>query len=271
MNMIQGMSVSLVVLAARAFGVAIVLAAEMLASRPAIAQDGLYAKFEVVPAVAAAGVARKISISLITGCPPQAIVVGGQDISRKRTLTIRLDQPNFYFCDLIYPQTVTVNYTPEAEGDLRLLAVTNFGYYLGEATLHTRAANSDRSQYDLTGMWYDPATNGSGLTFVHGFTRDDVLFGTWYVYDALGVPRWYTIQGVQWKAGGLEANGLIYETTANAIVCLPPLIGCPVSFATVFSPARARIVMQGPNSAQIQALTPGGAALFTSNIIRSVF
>jgi hypothetical protein len=249
----------------------VLLIAGMGASGFAAAQNNFDAKFEVVPAVAGPGVARKISISLITGCQPEATVLDSYEIARKRTLTVRLDQPNPFFCDALMTRTVAVTYTPQAEGDLRLLVVTNSGVYVGETTIRTRAAGSNRSQFDLTGMWYDPVTNGSGLTFVHGFSRDDVTFGTWYVYDALGVARWYTIQGMQWKSGGLEATGFIYETTAQSMACMPPLIGCPVPFATVFSPARARIVMQGPNSAQIQALTPDGAVLFTSNIIRSIF
>lgn len=241
------------------------------------AQSGFAVSIDIVPAVAAAGVARKLSISLPwpSGClPTGATVVGGSEIARKRTLTIRLDgnlQDIARCGDMIVTYRASVSVTPDAEGDLRALLVMNDGVYLGETTLHTRAANSDRSQYDLTGMWYDPATFGSGLTFVHGFTRDDVVFGTWYVYDAQGAPRWYTIQYVQWKAGGWEAEGQIYETSANSVVCLPPLIGCPVMFATVMTQARARIIMRGPHSAQIQALAPGGAVLFASNIIRSIF
>ena len=231
--------------------------------------------FDIVPAAAGAGVARQISVSLPwpSGCLPSGATVVGNDLARKRTLTLRLDGNlrDIQRCgDMIVNYRATARITPNAEGDMRVLVVTNDGVYLGETTIHTRAAGSDRSQVDLTGMWYDPATFGSGLTFVHGFTRDDVVFGTWYVYDAQGVARWYTIQSVQWKAGGLEAEGLIYETSANSGACVPPM-GCPVMFATVTSLARARIVVQGSNSAQIQALTPGGTVLFASTISRSIF
>ena len=231
---------------------------------------------EITPATAGAGVARQVAVNLQwpSGCLPTGATVVGTDIARKRTLTIRLDGnlQNVTRCgDIIVSYRAAVNVTPNDEGDLRVLVVMDDGVYLGETTIHTRAANSDRSQYDLTGMWYDPASYGSGLTFVHGFSRNDVLFGTWYMYDTFGVPRWYTIQGVQWMSGGLEATGLIYETTANSTVCMPPLIGCPVAFPTVSSLARARIDMRGPNSAQIQALTPAGTMLFTANIIRSIF
>ena len=244
----------------------------------AAAQSNFLLGFDVVPATAGAGVARQVSVDLHwpSGClPTGAAVVGNQtEIARKRTLTIRLDGNllDAQRCgDIIVAYRAMVSVTPDAEGDLRALVVMNDGVYVGETTIRTRAANSDRSQYDLTGMWYDPDTHGSGLTFIHGFTRNDVLFGTWYVYDGQGVPRWYTIQGVLWKAGGLQAEGQIYETRANTVVCVPPFTGCPVAFATFISQAQARIVMQGPNSAQIQARTPGGAVLFTSNLIRAIF
>ena len=231
---------------------------------------------EINPAMAGAGVAREISLKVLLplGCLPTGATVVGNEIWRRRTLTIRLEGnlQNFQRCgDIIVAYRASVNVTPLAEGDLRALVVMNDGMYVGEFTLRTRAAISNRSQYDLTGMWYDPATLGSGLTFLHGFTRDDVVFGTWYVYDAFGMPRWYSIQQVLWMAGGQIAEGQIFETTANSVVCVPPFTGCPVAFATFIPQGRARIVMQGPNSAQIQALSPSGSVLFTSNIIRSIF
>lgn len=253
-------------------GAVFALVSPILAS----AQGSLPLGFEVSPAVAGAGVERQISISLPwpSGCLPTGATVVGTEFVRRRTLTIRLEGnlQDVQRCgDIIVSYRTTVRFTPSVEGDLRALFVMNDGVYLGDIALHTRGVNSDRSRFDLTGMWYDPVTNGSGLTFMHGHTRNDVLFGTWFVYDALGAPRWYTIQGVQWTMGGLQADGLIYETSANAGVCIPPLIGCPVAFANIVAPARARIVMQGPDSAQIQAITAAGSLLFTSNLIRAIF
>ena len=149
--------------------------------------------------------------------------------------------------------------------------VTDSGVYVGETVIKTRAANSNRSQVDLTGMWYDPASYGSGLTFIHGTNREDTLFGTWYAYDVQGMPRWFTIQNIIWKSAGLEAEGQILETSANSVVCLPPLVGCPVAFASIAPLTRANISIQSANSARIQALTANGQVLFTSNLIRAVF
>ncbi len=244
-------------------------------SGQAAAQGNLFPTFQVVPPTAGPNVARQVTVSLPgpLGCMPTGATVLGNEIYRKRTVVIRLDgtPQSFIYCDQIVIHRYTVSVTPEAEGDVRIFVVMSDGSYLGETVIHTRAANSNRSQYDLTGMWYDPVTNGSGLTFLHGFTSDDVLFGTWYVYDAFGIPRWYTIQGVTWKAGGLQAEGQIYETGANSVVCVPPFAACPVAFATFNFQAQARIVMQGPNRAQIQAVAPDGTVLFISNITRAIF
>ena len=257
----------------RLFGVALSLVATglilvMTASTPAAAQSSS-PTFSVEPVEAGPGVARRISIGLITGCDPTPTIVGNE-ITRTRTLTVRLEQPNPFFCDQLVRRSASISFTPDTEGELRVLVVTDQGGYVGEVVIRTRAANGTRSLYDLTGMWYDPASYGSGLTFVHGFIRQDALFGTWFVYDAAGEPRWYTIQNVVWKAGGLEAEGLIYETSANPGLCTPTLCP-PVAFATVMPVARARIVMQGVNSAQIQAISLGGTVLLRLNIIRAIF
>jgi hypothetical protein len=243
----------------------------------ASAQGIARADIEITPAIAAPGVARQITITagVPASCLPTARLVTSIDSARKRTLTISLDyapgHPNAIFCDDFVTRRFTVNYTPDTEGDMRVMVVNSLASYLGEATLRTRDAVSTRSQFDLTGMWYDPATNGSGLTFVHGATRNDTVFGTWYVYDNAGNPRWYTIQNVQWRAGGLEAQGQLYETRANSIVCVPPYTGCPVALSVAATSGVVSIVMQGPNAARITATSSNGGATLTSNLVRSIF
>lgn len=253
---------------------AVAMLAAVVSSSIACAQ--LQSAYEIVPAVASPGVQRQISVTVYAApvCAPTGRVVSSVDTPRKRVLTISLDFPQqFIFCDVLVPHKVTVNYTPQEEGDLRVMVVYNFGSnsgsYFGETVLRTRADISKRSQYDLTGMWYDPATNGSGVTFVHGATGNDTVFGTWYVYDNAGNPRWYTIQNVQWNTGGMEAQGQLYETRANSIVCVPPYTGCPVALALASAAGVVSIVMQGPNSARITAVNAAGT--MTSNLIRSIF
>lgn len=244
------------------------------AASSSIAYAQLQSVFEITPAIAGPGIARQIAITapVALSCLPTARLVTSVDTARKRTLTVSLDfPPPAVFCDDIVMRRFTVNYTPQDEGDMRILAVGNFGQFYGETALRTRAENSNRSQYDLTGMWYDPATNGSGVTFVHGATKNDQVFGTWYVYDSQGIPRWYTIQNVVWRENGMEAQGQLYETRANSIVCVPPYTGCPVALAFANTSGFVSITMQGPNAARITAVSSNGGTTLTSNLIRSIF
>ena len=248
---------------------AIACVATMAATR-VNAQEILPTLF-VSPGLAGPGVERTIIFNILAPCDPTPRIVAGNDVARKRTLVVRLDFPKVISCDVITRRSASVRYTPESEGDLRVVVITDQADYVGEVVIKTRAPNGTRSQFDLTGAWYDPASYGSGLTFVHGANREDTLFGTWYVYDYVGDPRWYTIQNVVWKTGGLEAEGQVYETNANSVACLPPLIGCPVAFASVFPQARANILMQNANSARVQVRNASGNVLFTSNIQRIIF
>ncbi len=230
----------------------------------------LVAALEVQPAVAAPGVPRTLTIRYIAGCNLGAEIVG-QTNARNRTVSVRLNLSNAIQCDGLMQQTSTVQITPDTEGDLRVLVISNFGALYAETIIRTRFPLGNRSQIDLSGMWYDPATLGSGLTFMHASTGSDQVFGTWYVYDNQGNPRWFTIQGVQWQSGGTVATGTLYETGANSVVCLPPFTGCPVALATIGPRGVVSIQIDGPNSARITAVTSGGGATLSSNLIRSVF
>jgi hypothetical protein len=254
------------------------LAVMALSGTSGIANAETTSPFEIVPAIAGPGISRQISVTVpaAVGCLPTARVVSSLDTARKRTLTISFDvqvagSPPLICTGLLVRHKATISYTPQEEGDLRILAVGNFGQFYGETALRTRAENSNRSQYDLTGMWYDPATNGSGVTFVHGATKNDQVFGTWYVYDSQGIPRWYTIQNVVWRENGMEAQGQLYETRANSIVCVPPYTGCPVALAFANTSGFVSITMQGPNAARITAVSSNGGTTLTSNLIRSIF
>lgn len=258
--------------AGRSFARLAVLLGAFAVMPPAGAQGSspLTPALEVSPLVAAPGVARTLTIRYIAGCNLGATVVG-QPNPRNRTVSVRLNLSHMIQCDGLVPQTSTVQLTPDAEGDLRIFVVTSDGTLYAETIMRTRLPSSNRSQIDLTGMWYDPSTLGSGLTFMHSPNGSDQVFGTWYLYDNDGNPRWFTIQGVQWQSGGNVATGTLYETSANSVMCLPPFIGCPVALATVGPRGIVSISIDGPNAARITAVTSNGGATISSNLVRSVF
>lgn len=230
----------------------------------------------VTPEVADAGIARAIKISgNWMGCVPVAAAVTPAMVFAPGTRVARLIFPQTLApcAAVIAPYTVTATYTPAARGIEKLLVLNVDGDYLGEAWVDTRAPGDDRSAFNITGMWYDPQSNGSGLTFMHSRVNDNAVFGTWYVYDSTGKPRWYTIQDTVWKSQGRVMEGVLIQTLgAGSAGCPPPLTACPseqFALRLVVGVGRARITLTGPASALVEALAPGGAVTFSSNVIRA--
>jgi hypothetical protein len=139
------------------------------------------------------------------------------------------------------PNRVEVTYTPTKSGVERIVVVQSDGNEtrtLAESKMRTGfrprdttlpgpgipasiVYPSDKALSDITGTWFDPASNGSGLLFSHNFNGTDAVFGTWYMYDTNGNPRWFTIQDVEWRNGGSEFFGYLYETRAASGTCTP--------------------------------------------------
>lgn len=227
------------------------------------------------PQIASINVPRTLSITTYWPfhCGPTNATLVSADVDLTNTLVVTLDRNQDWAPDCaanVVPYTFDVSYTPTREGDLRVMVITTAGEYLGETTLVTRNAPSARSQFDVTGAWCDPATNGSGLTILHSHARGDTVFGTWFVYDVNGMPRWYSIQDVRWKEGGTEAEGTLYEAGGVAYDSLPETGGCPALSAFVNQLGRARLVFQTPHSARVYAIGFTGSVLFTSNVVRAL-
>lgn len=228
----------------------------------------------VTPAVADVGVAREIRVAgNWNGCPPvDATVANNDDVSPPgdpATRALRFIIPlTFSPCPPFFPYTVTTSFTPTTRGVIRLLVLNFDGEYLTETRIDTRAPTDNRSAFNITGMWYDPQSNGSGLTFVHSKIGDNTVFGTWYVYDGTGKPRWYTIQNTEWKPQGRVLEGQLFATTAVAN-CPAPFNACPVPLTGFTLVGRARFTVTGDNAARVDALTTDGAVIFSSNVIRA--
>jgi len=187
----------------------------------------------VAPLIANAGVERTITVSGVwpDACPPQdaALVPAMPGDS---TISIRLFQPQTLVAcaQVVTGFSTSVSYTPGTPGTQRIVATLNDGRHFATGQLITRSTDKARASTDLTGVWYNAATNGSGLALFHSHASTDVLAGTWYVYDTAGKPHWFLIQNGFWG----DANifyGDVVQTNAPAGNCL-------------FLPACARL-MQG--------------------------
>lgn len=256
-------------------GLAVALVAALaigaIGSNGAVAQPVGRAVVDVTPLVADIGVPRQIRVSgtWAHACVPLSatLVEGGSGDADQLTVRLNVPQTLVACAQVLTPYSQVVSYTPSVRGKKRIAAVTNDGQYLGDGSLATRGPDDVTSLADITGMWYDPATNGSGLTFIHNGTS--TVFGTWYLYDSQGNARWYTIQNVQWLQQGRVFEGTIYETTGHGVVCPPPFVACPVAFASATPRALARFTLNSATSARIEALAGNGSVLFSSNLVRA--
>lgn len=265
------------------FAAQTVLTAPFMLNAPAIAQQAPLpiarntATVTVTPAVADAGTLREIRVSgnWVNGCAPSTSSAAFQTVGGQSTVTVELRLPQTLVActQAITPYSQSVTITPSVRGRVRVVVVTDTGQYLGEGSIDVRQPGDDRSRYNVTGLWYDPSTNGSGLTFIHSSTNDNAVFGTWYVYGADGVARWFTIQTTRWTLQGEVLEGDLYETRAAGISCAP-LQACPARYSSATIIGRARMAMINANTARIEAISPGGqggAVLFASNLQRIVF
>ena len=134
------------------------------------------------------------------------------------------------------------------------------------------------SKFDINGMWFDAATNGSGIALHHRRATSDVAFGTWFLFNNNGESRWYTLQSANWQQDGSVLEGLLIQImgrcpTAGLVAC--PALGNftfgPSTTKYGVLPALARITFQSSTRAHAEVLSLGGTALFNSELTRLQF
>jgi hypothetical protein len=139
-----------------------------------------------------------------------------------------------------------------------------------------------RSADDISGVWYDATTEGSGLTVTHSYRGSDAVFGTWFLYDSDGAPRWYTLQETIWVSDN-AIEGKLYQSrslgcannfsSANACpteALLPPTqIGTfRITFKNLRLSEQQNGVTRTAPTGVIEAVAASGSVLFRSQISR---
>jgi hypothetical protein len=245
----------------------------------------------VVPEVDVPKTARTIVISgqYQAGCPFEQPVLDGAAGLLINGVVIRMDPvPTLVPCNtnVLQPYRFELPYTPLEAGTRRVLVASSSGGIRSESQIRTTATQGRvRAVGDITGTWYDPRTNGSGLQFTHTFAESDVVFGTWYLYDDNGLARWLSIQNVVWQAGGTAFVGDLFESrSASCFNAVPPCARptlpypqpAPASSTNKIGTVRFTFSGLGPYSdtqpqAVAEALSTQGQQLFVSNIVRIRF
>jgi hypothetical protein len=227
----------------------------------------------VTPVVAPVGAERRITVSGIwpNGCIPVGITPMREAASLTRALPIRLEiSTTAIACtQATTPYSYTTTFTPTTSGDFRLIVYGSDAVSNNEILMAVQSTDTNRSLYNLTGMWFDLATSGSGIVFVHSYTTTDSVFGAWFLYDQQGQPRWYSIQEGRWK-DGTEFNGTLYETSAAPASCASNLSACPLPFRSLRRIGAARVTMAGRFDVKLEALASDGSVLFSSTMVRGL-
>ena len=238
----------------------------------------------VAPAIDLPGRARVITIAGQTyaGCPFSTPFVDAAASQLLGGVVIRLDPVQTLApCStlLFTPYRFEVQYTPVAMGTLRVVAASSSGLIRSESRMATTGiAGRARALGDISGIWYDPASNGSGLQFTHNASGSDGVFGTWFIYDLDGKPRWLTIQGVVWRDDGSVFTADLFENRASIIACSPacPFEGLsPRTAPTITRIGTVRFSFTGlgpysdtPPQGIAEAFSLTGSSMFKSIILR---
>lgn len=227
----------------------------------------------VTPAIAGPGTERTITVS---GQWPDACVPVGAailaDPGRPGTIVFKLAVPlTFVACaQVVTPYSQQAKYTPTQSGMQRIVVLTSDGRYLGQGELITQGGQQAHSLSDLTGVWYDPATNGSGLTLLHSFATSDLLVGAWFMFDTQGKPMWYTVQLGEWiTPTRFEGKLLSYQAAPGGCATNP--IACPVVANSSAQAGVIRIDVQGSDLLSIDVSSPTGMLNFKSVVTRIKF
>lgn len=183
----------------------------------------------VNPVVADVGVPRTITVaaSWPDACVPVNPSLSISSIPGQDTVNIHFTVPQtFVACaQAVSPYSASFTYTPTRAGVQRIAVMLTDGRYLGGGQIITQAAGHPRASQDLSGVWHDPASNGSGLALFHSQSTTDVMAGAWYVFDGTGKPFWYLIQNGSWQSSSTFLGNLI-EVQASAMGCNQLLPAC---------------------------------------------
>ena len=234
--------------------------------------------FAVHPMVGTPGQPRTIFLvqqPTKTGCGPFEVVLDTSEMESRSLVVARTAYLQGYLCaPLLGPglMRAAIEFTPIKTGQLQVRWEGG-----ANVTIQTVALPA-ASKFDTNGMWFDAATNGSGISLHHRRDTTDGAFGTWFLFDSRGVSRWYTLQSASWQQDGSVLDGLLYRTEGNCVtvgVAACPATGTlrtpPPQNGFLENPSRARITFQSASRARAEVLSLGGVVLFTSELTKLQF
>jgi hypothetical protein len=236
------------------------------------------ARITTIPAVAAVGTERKISVNADwpNACPPTALSLLPEPALNPIRLTLRL---NVVATTLPCPQVVTpfaldAMYTPLQIGTLPILVATSDGQFVGQGTISTLSKLA--STRDLSGTWIDTNDLASVLMLTQSEIGTNQLVGSWNLFGHDGAPRWQLIHSSnRITSSTIEARLFEYAVAANT-GCLSS--ACPR--AGMFAHEVGMVIIEAESTHQITVTAfassahptlPPGTILFRSTMMRMTF
>ena len=280
-------------MAGLATGICVLLASMLFRATPAFAatliplpQLPVPAPIEaVLPVIAAPNVPRKIIVSSgwLNNCGPVSLTLNARDTAETGILVVRAAYAAFNPVGAVCAPILSGDprleliYIPAKAGVIRVVVVSDRDAVSGESSIVTSVDGKPRSVVDISGLWFDPASSGSGVTFQHSFSTTDLTFGTWYLYDQAGKPRWYTMQNAVWNADGRSVSAELLESRAPASSC-PVGAPCPLAATGSSKIGSVKISLTGEDfsrpptlTMKIEAASLSGESLFASTLTKLVF
>lgn len=243
-------------------------------SLPSFAQILPTYTINVGPLIAEAGQPRTLVVSGIwpNGCIPQSAAINtfGSGSLRDVVISLTVPPPNAPCTLATQPFSVSTTITPQNVGVQKLTAVTTNGQFVVNGEIVTSSLAAQRALFDISGLWFNPAVPGWGLSFTHQHTGSGATFGTWYVYRNDGSQKWYTLQDVTWDVPLLRAGpavdpvpipqimtATVYESIGSECPLLPQLIeACLVRSKEVKNVGRMTITFTSRDTGNIAIERP---------------
>lgn len=232
--------------------------------------------FAVYPAVGKPNQPRTVFLqAFVPGCVSYEFSFDTSSMETENLVVLRTKSTRG-ICGVPPPTSLgrfELEFTPTKSGSLTI----RWDQSGPEVTIQTLSSGL-ASKFDTNGMWFDAATNGSGISLHHRRMTTDVVFGTWFLFDNAGTSRWYTLQSAGWQKDGSVLEGLLYRvegycTTDNVAAC--PAVGrirsAPPQNRLIETPSLARITFLSATRARAEVLTLGGTVLFTSELSKLQF
>jgi hypothetical protein len=72
-------------------------------------------------------------------------------------------------------------------------------------------SGSSKAYMDWSDLWFNPLESGWGVNLVQSY---DFMFGTFFIYDANGLPTWYVAE-MKWDDRILGFTGSLWATTGT--------------------------------------------------------